>query len=133
MKTQSIILVVLLMIFGTAAQAQEGVEPAVRIVPMPQPGIIKVIYAYNSGQPVLVKFFDEDAVLFSDKIKATAFEKGFSRKYNVSHIAPKTFFVEVSSETLTVTYRLTKSEDGEVLTPFLENVSYQFPPVASRN
>ena len=133
MKTQSIILVVLLMIFGTAAQAQEINEPAVKIVPMPQHGILKLLYAYDLGQPVLVKFFDEEAVLFSDKIKADAFKNGFSRKYDVRQIASKTFYVEVSSETISVTYRLTRSEDGNVLTPILENASYEYPSVASRN
>jgi hypothetical protein len=72
-------------------------------------------------------------MLFSDKIKANAFKNGFSRKYDVRHIASKTFYIEVSSETLTVTYKLTKSEDGNVLTPVLENVLYQYPAVASRN
>jgi hypothetical protein len=133
MKTQSILLVVLVMIFGTVAQAQEVNVPAVKILPMPQHGILKVLYAYHSGQPVHVKFYDEDAVLFSDKIKANAFKNGFSRKYDVSHIASKTFYVEVSSETLSVTYKLTKSEDGNALRPLLENVSYQYPTVASRN
>ena len=133
MKTQSIIIVVLVMLFGAAAQAQELNEPAIKILPTSQQGILKVLYAYNSGQPVLVKFSDENTVLFSDKIKANSFEKGFSKKYDVRQISAKTFYVEVSSETITATYRLTRSEDSDVLTPFLENVSYQYPPVASRN
>jgi hypothetical protein len=133
MKTQSIILVVLVMLIGTAAQAQEVNVPAIKILPMPQHGILKVLYAYNSGQPVNVKFFDDDAVLFSDKIKANAFQNGFSRKYDVRNIAAKTFYVEVSSETLSVTYQLTKSEDGNDLIPVLENVYYHYPAMASRN
>ncbi len=133
MKTQSIILVVLVMLIGTAAQAQEVNVPAIKILPMPQHGILKVLYAYNSGQPVNVKFFDDDAVLFSDKIKANAFRNGFSRKYDVRNIASKTFYVEVSSETLSVTYQLTKSEDGNDLTSLLENVWYHYPTMASRN
>ena len=133
MKTQSIILVVLVMLIGTAAQAQEVNVPAIKILPMPQHGILKVLYAYNSGQPVNVKFFDDDAVLFSDKIKANAFRNGFSRKYDVRNIAAKTFYVEVSSESLSVTYQLTKSEDGNDLIPVLENVYYHYPAMASRN
>jgi len=133
MKTQSIILVVLVMLIGTAAQAQEVNVPAIKILPMPQHGILKVLYAYNSGQSVNVKFFDDDAVLFSDKIKANAFRNGFSRKYDVRNIASKTFYVEVSSETLSVTYQLTKSEDGNDLIPVLENVYYHYPAMASRN
>jgi len=133
MKTQSIILVLLVMIFGTAAQAQEVNEPAIKILPTSQQGILKVLYAYNSGQPVLVKFSDENTVLFSDKIKADSFKKGFSRKYDVRNIAAKTFYVEVSSESLSVTYQLTKSEDGNDLIPVLENVYYHYPAMASRN
>ena len=133
MKTQSIILVVLVMLFGAAAQAQELNEPAIKILPTSQQGILKVLYTYNSGQPVLVKFSDENTVLFSDRIKADSFKKGFARKYDVRQIAAKTFYIEVSSETVSATYRLTRSEDSDVLTPFLENVSYQYPPVASRN
>ena len=133
MKTQSIILVVLVMLIGTAVQAQEVNVPAIKILPMSQHGILKVLYAYNSGQPVNVKFFDDDAVLFSDKIKANAFRNGFSRKYDVRNIAAKTFYVEVSSESLSVTYQLTKSEDGNDLIPVLENVYYHYPAMASRN
>ena len=134
MKTQSIILAGLLMISGiVAAQAQEINEPAVKILPTTKRGIIKVLYAYNSGQSVLVKFFNEDGVLLTDKIKGKEFNNGFIKKYDVRNIATETFFVEISSETMSFIYKLTASADGKDLTPVLENASYKYPAVAARN
>jgi hypothetical protein len=138
MKTQSIILAGLLMIFATVAQAQEINEPAVKILPTSESGILKVIYAYNTGQSVQVKFFTDDGVLFSDAIKAKAFKNGFSKKYDLRNIATnnvesKPFFVEVSTETMSVIYRLADSEDGKGLVPVIENATYRYPAVASRN
>jgi hypothetical protein len=133
MKTQSIILAGLLVIFGAVAQAQEINEPAVKILSTAEEGVLKVIYAYKLGQPVRVQFYNEDVVLFTDKIKANAFTNGFSKKYDVHNIRTGTFFIEVSSETMSVIYKLTKSADGKNFIPVLENASYQYPAVASRN
>jgi hypothetical protein len=132
MKTQSIILAGLLMIFATVAQAQGINEPAVKILPTTEQGILKVLYAYSPGQAVHVTFFNADAVLFSDVIKGNTFKNGFSKKYDVRNIASP-FSIEVSSETISVTYKLTESEHGKGWVPVLENASYRYPAVASRN
>jgi hypothetical protein len=132
MKTKAILLAGLFMIYG-AAQAQEIFEPAVKILPTKDKGILKVLYAYNTDQSVSVKFFNEDGVLLSDRVKANTFQKGFSKKYDVRKIGSGNFFVEVSSARMSVTYKMIESQDGKNLIPVLEKASYMHPTVASSN
>jgi hypothetical protein len=132
MKTKAILLAGLFLIFG-AAQAQEIFEPAVKILPTSEKGILKVLYAYHTGQSVSVKFFNNDGVLLSDRIKAKTFLNGFSKKYDVRMIGSKDFFVEVSSAKVSVVYRMTESKDRKEFIPVLEKATYMNPKVASSN
>jgi hypothetical protein len=132
MKTKAILLAGLFLIFG-AAQAQEIFEPAVKILPTSEKGILKVLYAYPTGQSVSVKFFNNDGVLLSDRINANTFQHGFSKKYDVRQIGSKVFFVEVSSAKMSVVYKMTESKDRNEFIPVLENATYMNPKVASSN
>ncbi len=128
---KSIILASLLLMFVVAVQAQSISEPAVKVLPTNQPGVIKVIYGYDTDKMVNVKFFNDDMTFMSDMISGKSFKNGFTRRYDVTNIAEKSFFVEVSSENLSVVYRLKVTENGNVLVPLIENASYSFADVAS--
>jgi hypothetical protein len=132
MKTKAILLAGLFMIFG-AAQAQEIFEPAIKILPTSEKGILKVLYAYNTGQSVRVKFFNEDGVMLSDQIQASSFQNGFLKKYDVRELDLRTFFVEVSSPSVSATYKLTESKDRKSFVPALERASFKNPAIASSN
>lgn len=132
MKTKSILAGLVIMLstaFSTKAQSPES---AVRILPAAEKGMLKVLYAQKSESAVSVKFLGENGILKADRIKAGSFEKGFSKKYDVSRIKYRIFWVEVSSADLTVRYKMVASKEG-AFTPYLESTTYNHPLVAAIN
>lgn len=134
MKTTSTIvaglLVAALSFAVVTSNAQPASEPAVKILPTNQEGILKVLYAYETDQSVEVKFFNEGGLITADKITASNSQHGFSKKYDVRNIESATFWVEVTAANLSVTYRVTESKDGKYKS-FLEKATYNYPVVAS--
>jgi hypothetical protein len=127
MKTKTIIIASLVTLFSVSffsANAQQTVEPSVKILPTDEKGILKVLFAYDTDQAVEVKFLTEDVVLTRDKIKANTFQNGFSKKYDVRNIKSGNFWIEVSSPSLTVTYKMTESKDRKSHVPVLEKTTY---------
>jgi hypothetical protein len=132
MKTKSI-LVGLVITFSTAFSTKaQSPESAVRILPAAEKGMLKVLYAQKSESAVSVRFLGENGILKADRIKAGTFENGFSKKYDVSRIKDRIFWLEVSSADLTVRYKMVGSKEG-AFTPFLESTTYNHPLVAAIN
>ncbi|HWA34851.1 MAG TPA: hypothetical protein VG737_12005 [Cyclobacteriaceae bacterium] len=136
MKLNSIIAVGLVAVLSasfTGASAQQYGEVPIKILPSSEKGILKVWFATAAGQSVQVKFYDADGTLGSDNIKAGQFLKGFSKKYDVSHLKPGSFWVQVSSKSMDVTYKLVPSPDGRSLEAQLETSTYNHAVVAANN
>lgn len=127
MKTRTIIIASVMTLFSASffgASAQQAGEPPVKILPTDDQGVLKVLYAYDTDQAVEVKFLNEDGVLTRDKIKANTFQNGFSKKYDVRNISSRNFWIEVSSPSLMVTYKMTESNDRRAYVPILEKTTY---------
>jgi hypothetical protein len=136
MKLQSIIvtgLIVVLTASFTGASAQQYGEAPIKVLPTTEKGIVKVWFAIPANQSVHVKFYDENGILGSDNIKGGKYLSGFSKKYDVSHVKPGAFWVEVSSASLDVTYKLVPSDDGRKLDAQLETSTYNHTVVAANN
>jgi hypothetical protein len=116
---------------GTTAYAQNADESNVKILRAAKPGILKLHYAIQTSAPVVVKFFNENGVLGTDKIKGE-FPTGLSKKYDVRKIDDSQFWVEVSSANRSLTYRITPSKDGKTFTSMLEK-STSSEPMVKRN
>ena len=131
MKNQSIIALGLFVILSSAVittNAQSFGEPAIKILPTTQKGVVKVLYAYdqdNSNQPVTVKFFNDGGVIKKDEIKQGTFKKGFLKKYDIRQMASMSsnVWIEVSSANITATYKLNDSMDGNSFVPTLLSAS----------
>jgi opacity protein-like surface antigen len=135
MKTKLTIiagLVSLLTLAFSAASAQ-SVEPAVKIIPAAQPGVFKVIYAYDTDQAVKVKFFNKSGLLELDNVRPEKFSNGFSKKYDVSNIESGDFWVEVAASNISVTYKMTKSKSKKTYQPVLESTTYNNTLTALNN
>lgn len=131
MKTKSILAGLVIMLTAFSARAQ-SIESNVKILPASEKGMLKVHYVQESEGAVTVKFLGENGILKTDRIKAGTFSKGFSKKYDVSRINERTFWVEVSSADLTVRYKMVGSKDGSFI-PYLESTTYTRPLVAAIN
>lgn len=112
--------------------AQNLDEPAIRILPSAEEGKLKILYARSAEQAVEVKFIGENGLLQADRIKAGTFQNGFIKKYDVSCIKEKNFWVEVSSGDLKVRYKLV-AKDQKTFVPYLEQTTYNHPLVAAIN
>jgi hypothetical protein len=136
MKTSSIITAGLFILFATSFTAvnarQSGGEPPVKILPTTQQGILKVLYAAETGKSVDVRFFNKDKVLGFDKIKGDHNFNGFIKKYDISRLKSENFWIEISSASMDVTYKIIPLEDG-TFTPILEKTTYNHPLVAAKN
>lgn len=135
MKTKAILLGVVVAALSaltlSEAKAQSTEQPAVRVVSSNQDNIIKLIYGYDSEKAVEVKFLDGTGMIASDRIQGKSFDKGFIKKYKVERAKGSDFWVEVTSTELSVTYRMSKGEDGKWASQ-LEKATYNYPAVASK-
>ena len=112
--------------------AQNLEEPAIKILPAIEEGKLKLLYARDAQHAVEVKFIGENGLLQSDRIKAGTFQNGFIKKYDVSRIKEKNFWVEVSSNNLKVRYKVV-AKDQKTFVPYLEQTTYSHPMVAAIN
>jgi hypothetical protein len=79
---------------------------------------------YNSDQPVIVKFISDDKLITSDRIKGNTFHKGFIKKYDVRHVTSESFQIEISDVIMSVTFRLTKADNGQNFVSAIEKITY---------
>jgi hypothetical protein len=135
MKTKTLILGVVIAVISALtvshAKAQDGQLPAVKIIPTDEQDVIKVIYGYDSREPVTVTFLGEDGIFFQDRVQGENLSNGFSKKYKVRPVPGKEIRVEVSSTELSVKYLLTVSRNG-TWTAQLETTTYNYPVVAMK-
>ena len=133
MKTRSIILAALAFVCSAsvATFAQSGAEPAIKVLPSNQKGVIKVLFVYDSDQSVDVKFYSEGELVGADRIKAKTFQKGFTKKYDISNISSTNFKVEVESADVSVIYQILESHGSMSYDPQLLRTTYNHPLTAS--
>jgi len=113
--------------------AQQPDESQIKIIPMEKPGILKLVHAITTYEPVTVNFITDEGVVTSDEIKGS-FPKGFTKRYNVGRIIENEFRMEVVTPSLTVTYRIVPSYNGKTFTTHLEKAVHNYAVVvASRN
>jgi hypothetical protein len=133
MKTKMLILGVMVAAISSMmvsrVQAQENPLPAVKIISTDLSDEIKVIYGYDARTPVSISFSGESGVFFHDKVKGVNLEKGFSKKYKLSPTPGNEVWMEVSSNELSVMYKMVVSKDGKWVAQ-LEKTTYNYPIVA---
>ncbi|MCB0488440.1 MAG: hypothetical protein KDC99_08180 [Cyclobacteriaceae bacterium] len=133
MRTKTIILgmvvAALSIISLNVSNAQTAEFPPVKILPAER-DMIKLIFETETDQQVNVKFLDSKGMIARDRIKSKSFDGGFAKRYKVQRNMNDTFWIEVKSQELVVTYKVTGSKDGKWM-PELESTAYQ-PVVASK-
>lgn len=132
MKTRVVLAGMIVAALGAfTVSAQSLDEPAIKILPASEQGKLKLLYARDTEKAVKVEFIGENGLLQSDRINAGSFEKGFIKKYDVSRIKEKNFWIEVSSGDLKVRYKMVAKDKSFV--PYLEQTTYNHPMVAAIN
>jgi hypothetical protein len=132
MKTKSILLLTGLLVCATIiVNAQNPGESQVKVIKTDKPGVIKMIHAIATDEPVVVRFSNDQGIIVEDKIKGT-FAKGISRRYNMNRFFDKNFRIEIKSETIDVTYQIVPSKDKQTFTAYLEKVEHHHQLLATR-
>lgn len=111
-------------------RAQTPGEPAVKVVPGAERGTVKVIYAQAPVTAVEVKFIGNEGVVMQDKITSLS-QKGFIKKYNISRLEANSYWIEIKSPELSVTYKLEVGRDGKTSLPVLQTTTYHHALLAS--
>jgi hypothetical protein len=132
MKSKSILLLIGLMVCATIlATAQSTDDSRIKILRTEKSGVIKVMHALDTDTPVLVRFTNDQGIVGEDKIDGD-FPKGVLRRYDLTNIFDKSFRIEVKSQNVDVTYKITPSKDRKTFIAFLEKVEHHSQLVASR-
>lgn len=114
-------------------QAQQHDESRVKVMPTAKPGVLRLVHAIPTKEPVSIQFITDRGIVSSDEIKGD-FPKGISRRYDFRQIDDSNFRMLISSPTLSVTYRIVLSDDRKTFTSHLEKVIHNYEVVvASRN
>lgn len=132
MKSKIIILGVIvaaLGIFSVSTTRAQSMDLPVSIIPA-QKNMIKVIYNNPSDRQVEVKFSDENGVIKKDRISGDAFAQGFAKKYKVQRNSDDTFWVEITNQDMSATYKVTSTRKG-LWSAELEQTTFH-PVVATR-
>jgi hypothetical protein len=128
MKTGSLVSAGVFFLLFTVASAQAQ-TPVTKVLPTNGKGVIKLLVAENQGRTVSVKFYNDDGMIASDAIQGKD-ARGFIKKYDLSRLLYRTFWMEVNTETATFVYAITKS--GDEISAELRESTHTYPIIAAR-
>lgn len=111
--------------------AQSEDPSRVKILRTPEAGVIKLLYAATTEETLNIRFLTADGEVSSDKIKGN-YPKGFMKRYDVKQLYRNDFWVEVTSPTMTVIYRIEPSKDKKNFTSHLEKTIQNHELVAQK-
>jgi hypothetical protein len=132
MKTKTTFLAGLMILAAmsfTSTNVQAQADPAVKVLPTSETGILKVLYAYPNQKTVQIKFYNESGLIGLDHVNKK-FEKGFSKRYDLNKLSEGNYWVEITSPELSVTYKLEGSKEKKWIST-LEKTTYSYPLVAT--
>lgn len=134
MKLKFMTLMIAVLAFSAIhLKAQSHDESRIKILPTDKPGILKLVHAISTEEPVTVQFITDQGTVSSDKITGS-FPKGVTKRYDFRRISNKDFRMEISTSSLTVTFHIIPSKDRKTFTPYLEKTVHNYNAlVASRN
>jgi hypothetical protein len=116
------------LLFTVTLQAQE-ITTVTKVLPTNGKGVIKLLVADNLGKTVSVKFYNDDGLIASDAIEGKD-AKGFIRRYDLSQLFFRTFWMEVKTENASFVYAITKA--GKDFTAELRESTHTYPVIAAR-
>jgi hypothetical protein len=123
-------MIAILALSAIHVQAQQHDESFVKIMPTSKPGVLKLLHAIPTHDPISVQFVTDAGIVSSDEIKGD-FPKGITKRYDFSRIGDNNFRMIVSSPTLSVTYHIVLSDDGKTFNSYLEKAVHSYNTMAS--
>lgn len=127
MKTKlTLLAIVTFVAVASFSYAQTSPEERVKILPSNLPGTIKLHYAMKVYEPLEITFFGpQQKVLAQDQINNGQFPNGVSKRYDVSNVNKKDFWIQIRSSENVITYHIIPSKDKKHFTAILEPAANQ--------
>ena len=134
MKTSTTILAALFTVISLGAMATNPShnEPVVKILPNEEAGFLKLLYVNNEKKHVKVAFYGEDGMIIKDRIKASKFDGGFVKKYDLTELKPGKYWVQITDSNSSVRYQLIHSSEKPVWASYWSNADATEKVIASK-
>ncbi len=132
MKIRLTTLVIAMLTFSAISVKAQYDESRIKIMPTAKPGVLRLVHAIPTDEPVNIQFITDHGIVSSDEIKGK-FPKGISRRYDFHQIDDNDFRMVISSSGLSVTYHIVQSDDKKTFTSFLEKTVHNYDVLAARN
>ncbi len=116
MKTQIKLLATLLLIAGSFSAFSidpPQTEKNVQVLPATA-GTLKVLYFNGNEKNITVRIFNENGLIFKDKVKISEDQAGFIKRYDVSKIESSEFWVEIGDSDVSSKFRVLQDEKGNL-------------------
>jgi len=117
MKLTTTLLAALVMLLSVTAGATEPEtnETVAKVLPSKEAGFVKVLYLNPTAKKVEVKFYGESGLITKDLIRASRFENGFIKVYDMSELKTGEYRVEISDAGKTVSYPISYDKDKSIV------------------
>ncbi len=132
MKIRLTTLVIAMLTFSAISVKAQYDESRIKIMPTAKPGVLRLVHAIPTDEPVNIQFITDHGIVSSDEIKGK-FPKGISRRYDFRQIDDNDFRMVISSSGLSVTYHIVQSDDKKTFSSFLEKTVHNYDVLAARN
>jgi hypothetical protein len=133
MKPKFMTLMIAMVMFSMiCVKAQQPDESRIKIMPTKTPGVLKLLHAIPTEEPLTVQFVTDQGIVSSDEIKGH-FPNGILRRYNFGQISNDDFRMIIRSPGLSVTYRIVPSKDKKTFSSYLEKTEHNYAVLVARN
>lgn len=133
MKTTTLLIAIALLFTGTTfATGTIGEPPTVKLLPVSQDDILRLVVANDSDENVKIKFYNNGGIVAQDKIKSNDYDKGFFRSYDLKNLEPGNYSIEVSSNGTSVKYDIQIMNNRKVWATYWNNYMKQKQVIALR-
>ena len=113
------------------SHAQIANAEHVRILKTKSPGVVKLLYPFNTREGVTVKFTNEQGEIDTDQIKGN-YEKRILKRYDLNKFGSSKYLVEVIAPAMKIVYELVPSNDNKTFTSRLVSTTYNHLAMAAK-
>jgi hypothetical protein len=131
MKFKVMMMMIAMVAFlAITVKAQQPDESRVKILPTEKPGVLKLVHAISTDEPITVNFITNEGFATTDVIKGS-YPRGIAKRYDFRRINDSDFRMQISSAGLTLIYHIIPSEDKKTFTSTLEQAIRHYDVVVA--
>ena len=130
MKFKMMMMIAIVAFSAITVKAQQQDESRIKILTTEKPGVLKLVHAISTDEPITVNFITNEGFATTDVIKGS-YPKGIAKRYDFRRISDSDFRMQISTSSLTVTYHIVPSDDKKTFTSNLEQAIHHYDVVVA--